>query len=465
MFIPPADPKDRAAPAAGRLAVGSVIAGKYAIEGELASGGVGTVVLAVHRDDGKKVAIKYLHSRLLGDRSTVERFKREARLVAHLASEHVVRVHEMGTLEDGTPYTVMEYLEGEDFGAIVSRGPVAVARAVDWGLQACAALAEVHALGVVHRDLKPENLFLARRSDGETVLKVLDFGISKIGVSSRKGMAVGRMTLEGERFGTPLYMSPEQLRSASLADARSDIWALGVVLYELLTAELPFQGGDLPSIISSVLTSTPRPIRTTRPDVPTALEVLVTSCLSRDPSGRPAGAAELAAALRAIQADLPRRAFDGVLGGRTSGPPRAVRDAAETKVDILPTPPLAWGPVPILSPAEAPRTRSRRPRPLWLPMSLGALLAFALTMTGLLVYDAAKLRTAANHAGMEVLPETAVEALTVPTARAPSPPSSANVLVGETSATLGDASAPAAEEPSGRAPTPSPSGTAAAGRE
>jgi serine/threonine-protein kinase len=342
---------------AARFQPGSIVGGKYRVERELASGGVGVIVLATHLELGQKVAIKYLHAQLLTNRGIVERFKREARLAASIRSDHVVRIHDVGTLEDGAPYIVMEYLEGEDLGAILARGPVPVERAVDWVLQACEALAEAHALGIVHRDLKPENLFLARRSGGAGVVKVVDFGISKVAANSA-GPRLAKMTEEDERFGTPLYMSPEQLMSSTNVDARSDIWALGIVLYELLTADVPFQGDDLPTVISNVLASTPTPLRFKLPDASPVLEAVILSCLSRDPAFRPSSLAELAQALRPF--------------GPTPSADRS-RDVPTAPELVIMTPAVAWVPARITAPVELPERPARILRGIVVASLIGAM--------------------------------------------------------------------------------------------
>lgn len=272
------------------FAPGSIVAGKYRVEREIGAGGVGVVVLASHVELGQKFAIKYLRSSNASERS-IERFKREAKLAASLASEHVVKVYDVGTLSDDTPYIVMEYLEGEDLAAVLARGPIPIDRAVQWTLDACHALMEAHELGIVHRDLKPANLFLAKRTNGPPIVKILDFGISKITQSSsisRMPAIIAAMTQQHETFGTPYYMSPEQLVSSTNVDARSDIWALGVCLYELLTGRLPFEGNDdLRQLVADVLSSTPRPIRDHRSEIPTDLAQIIHGCLSYDPDQRP----------------------------------------------------------------------------------------------------------------------------------------------------------------------------------
>ena len=356
------------------LAPGAVVAGKYEVERELAVGGIGVVVLARHLELGHRVAIKSLHARFLEDRSIVERFKREARLAASIRSDHVVRVHDVGTLDDGAPFMVMEYLEGEDLGAVVARGPVPVPMAVEWVLQACEALAEAHEKGIVHRDLKPENLFLSRRSTG-AIIKELDFGISKATPTNSEEGPLSRMTEEGERFGTPLYMSPEQLVSSSRADVRSDIWALGVVLYELLTAELPFPGEDVSTIIANVLSSTPVPLRVKRPDAGPILDGIVEACLSRDPALRPANIADLTLLLSAVLPDS--------LHGRR---------AANTAPEMLATPPLAWVPSaagPAVPAVTETRLVSARPAKKWALYALGATTVVLLlaSLTGIVAWS------------------------------------------------------------------------------
>jgi serine/threonine-protein kinase len=214
-----------------RAQIGRVLLGKYRIEHVLGHGGMGMVLGARHLELGELFALKLLLPHALADEDLKHRFAREARAAARLKGEHAARVHDIGRLEDGAPYMVMEYLEGTDLRALLrARGPLPAAEAVDYMLQACHAIREAHALGIVHRDLKPANLFLARRPDGSACMKVLDFGISK-----ELGSVAGDLTKTGELLGSPLYMSPEQMVRRRDVDGRSDVWALGVVLYELTT--------------------------------------------------------------------------------------------------------------------------------------------------------------------------------------------------------------------------------------
>jgi serine/threonine protein kinase len=274
--------------------VGEMLAGKYRVERVLGAGGMGVVVLARHVQLDQRVAVKFLLAQSLTNAKVVARFDREARAVVKLKSEHVARVLDVGTMETGAPYIVMEYLEGEDLSQTIERrGALPVAEAVDFLLQACEALAEAHAMGIVHRDLKPGNLFLTTRVDGKSLIKVLDFGISKV-EGARENLV---LTQTAEVVGSPKYMSPEQLRASRLADARSDIWSLGVILYELLTADVPFVAETLAHLCALVISEEPRPLRALRPDVSAGIEAIITRCLEKDPAKRFQNVSDLAMAL------------------------------------------------------------------------------------------------------------------------------------------------------------------------
>jgi serine/threonine protein kinase len=283
-------------PAVDELGIvpGTVLADKYLVEREIGRGGIGVIVAARHLQLDQHVAIKYLQKKVLDNRTIVDRFAREARLAAQIKSDHVVRVHDVSSHPDVGPYMVMELLEGNDLGHFVEKGPLPIAQAVDYVLQACDALAEAHAFGIVHRDLKPDNLFLAKRPAGKSIVKILDFGISKAAPAQRGSGGWSHVTTASEAFGTPVYMSPEQLRSTASVDARSDIWALGVVLFELLTAKLPFNGDSIPQLCSSILEEAPRALRSLRPQSPPELEAVLLRCLEKDPARRFRNVAELA---------------------------------------------------------------------------------------------------------------------------------------------------------------------------
>jgi serine/threonine protein kinase len=275
------------------LSVGSVVDGKYKIESTIAEGGMAVILRATHVGLGQRVAIKFLKPRALSEPAVVERFEREARLAAQITSDHVVRVQDVGNVAGVGPYMVMEYLVGRDLGSIVEEGPLPIARAVDYLLQACDALAEAHALRIVHRDIKPENMFLAQRPSNTAILKIIDFGISKVAPKRGEGGDWAHSTDREDRLGTPLYMSPEQLRSAADVDQRADIWALGVVLFELITGVSAFDATDMPELCVSILTAAPKSLRALLPDAPEGLEGVILRCLEKDPARRYRNVAEL----------------------------------------------------------------------------------------------------------------------------------------------------------------------------
>lgn len=281
------------------LAPGAIVGDKYLIDGILGEGGLGVVVSATHLHLDQKVAIKYLRGIAPRDRGVTDRFLREARLAAQIQSEHVVRVFDVATLTDGTPYMVMEHLEGADLRTVLAdQGAMLLSTAVDYVLQACEALAEAHGQGIVHRDLKPDNLFLAKRAGGKDTLKILDFGISKLSDRYTSSSRVNVVTQAGDRLGTPLYMSPEQLEGVPDVDARTDVWAVGVVLYELCTGAMPFTGESLPALCTAVLTKTPIPATGLRPGLPPELDLIISRCLEKSRDDRYQNVAELAEELR-----------------------------------------------------------------------------------------------------------------------------------------------------------------------
>jgi eukaryotic-like serine/threonine-protein kinase len=290
---PPPEP-ERSAPPPLSFRAGAILCGKYRIDRVVAEGGLGIVLAATHLQLGQRVAIKYLKPSAAAQKPVVERFIREARLASQIKSDHVVRVHDVGALDDGGPYIVMEYLEGVDLGRVLDAGPLPVRTAIDYVLQACDALAEAHATGIVHRDLKPGNLFLARRAAGSSIVKIIDFGISKMAPSRSPSGTWEHVTTAGEIFGTPVYMSPEQLRSATNVDARADVWALGVVLHELLTGTMPFSGATVPQLCTSILNDAPVRLTNARPDASRELEAVILKCLEKDRSHRYRNVAELA---------------------------------------------------------------------------------------------------------------------------------------------------------------------------
>jgi eukaryotic-like serine/threonine-protein kinase len=273
---------------------GDVLLGKYRVEKVIGVGGMGAVVSARHLQLEERVAIKFLLPEMLQHDEIVQRFLREARSAIKIRSEHCVRVLDVGKLETGAPYMVMEYLEGQDLAAIVGANRhLPIADVIDWVLQACEALAEAHVLGIVHRDLKPANLFLTRRADGTPSVKVLDFGISKQATSG----ADAGVTKTQAVLGSPRYMSPEQMRSTKDVDARADVWALGAVVHELVAGDPPFDAETMTALCAAILQDPPRPIRSSRIDVPPQLEAVLRGALEKDRDRRFQNVAQFAAAL------------------------------------------------------------------------------------------------------------------------------------------------------------------------
>ncbi|MDF2693330.1 MAG: serine/threonine protein kinase [Labilithrix sp.] len=300
-----------------------MIAGKYILDRLLGQGGMGAVFAARHIKLSKPVAIKIM----LADASSHEaaqRFINEGRAAANIQNEHVVRVDDVDE-EMGYAYMVLELLDGEDLAQVLERDPahrLLPHVAVGYVLQALAGVSQAHAIGIVHRDLKPSNLFLAKRKDGSVVVKVLDFGISKAQGSSALAASPSALTSTKAMLGSPLYMSPEQLRSSKSVDHRADIWAMGVILYELITGQLPFMGENLGELFAAILETDPTPLRTHVPDVPPNLEQVVLRCLQRRPEQRFETVTALTEALAPFT--TPLTSAGGALGGTAMLAPRAV---------------------------------------------------------------------------------------------------------------------------------------------
>ena len=277
------------------LAPGTVLLGKYRIDEILGTGGMGRVVRASHQYLAQSVAIKILLPQMTESPSTVARFLREAQATVKLKNEHIARVIDVGTMPDGTPFMIMEYLEGNDLNQILRHhGPQAPGIVVDLMLQACEGIAEAHALGIIHRDVKPSNFFITRRPDGSMLLKILDFGISKTPVNFEE--LTGTQTV----IGTPSYMAPEQMKSGRQADARSDIWSMGVVMYQLLQGRGPFQGESYAELCLKVGSEPPAPLHV---PLPNGLGEVILKCLEKDPKLRPQDVGELARSLAPFSTD------------------------------------------------------------------------------------------------------------------------------------------------------------------
>ncbi|MDB4997951.1 MAG: serine/threonine protein kinase [Myxococcaceae bacterium] len=313
---------------------GDLVADKYLVEGLLGEGGMAFVIVAKHVKLGEKVALKFLHKQFLEKADLVERFAREAQAASRIKNEHVARVYDVGSIPltnptVDAPFLVMEYLEGHDVCTeIQTEGPFAIADAVELTMQACQALAVAHAQGIVHRDIKPENLFLVGKGTLRAV-KVLDFGISKLALTG-KAFAEAEKSLTGSlTLGTPLYMSPEQIRSSRSVDPRSDIWSLGIVLYEMLTAKTAFDADSVTELCAAVLETSPKPILELRPEVPPGLAAIVARCYEKEPANRFQNVAELSIALLKY---APKRAR--LTAERTSQVIRAARPTAGSQHEL-----------------------------------------------------------------------------------------------------------------------------------
>ena len=303
--------------------VGTVLADRYRVERKLGEGGMGSVYLAMHEAIGKRVAIKCLNSEFAMHGQVVERFKREARAATAAGNEHIIDVTDMGELPSGSPFIVMELLDGIELGDLLDqKGPLPIGRSVRIVRQVCDALAAAHAKGIVHRDLKPENIFLVRRKANPDFVKVLDFGISKF----TEPAAIGggkNLTATGMTMGTPHYMSPEQAQGLAGLDHRTDIYALGVILFEMLAGQRPFDAETFPLLVVMIVTQDAPSVRALRPDVPFELDVILQRCLAKDAANRFADVSELEAELAPFEEldDAPElaRAVAARAAGRAEG--------------------------------------------------------------------------------------------------------------------------------------------------
>jgi serine/threonine-protein kinase len=276
--------------------VGRIVGGKYRLLRLIGAGGMGEVYEAQHSIIGRRFAIKFLHPLLAGNNESVARFQREAQAAGSLENENIAAVVDAGTADDGAPYLVMEYLDGEDLAHLLVRGgPLPVPRAAYIIIQACRGLAAAHSRGIVHRDLKPENLFICRRNDGSDLVKVLDFGIAKLH-TGRAANGTG-LTQTGTTMGTPFYMSLEQARGAKEVDQRTDLYALGVILYEILSGAKPHPGESYNEILYHVISKEPAPLDSARPGLPPGLSAVVHKAMAREVDDRYATAADFTAAL------------------------------------------------------------------------------------------------------------------------------------------------------------------------
>jgi serine/threonine-protein kinase len=302
---------------------GTVVDGKYRVEKVLGEGGMGLVVSAVHLGLEQEVAIKFLLPEAMRSKVAVERFLREAKVAAKVRSEHVARVHDVGTLEEGgVPYIVMERLEGSDLGKLIDVvGALPIDEACEIAIQACEALAEVHAAGIVHRDLKPSNLFVTRKADGSPAVKLLDFGISKLTLGGDEPGVDPALTQTATIMGSPSYMSPEQLKSTKEVDHRADVWSLGAVLYEAITGKPAFRGESLPQVCAMIASEDPALPSSRREGIPVDLERTILRCLEKNPDKRIA-LVELARGLERYAPDRAKASLERIEATVSGEPPR-----------------------------------------------------------------------------------------------------------------------------------------------
>ncbi len=312
---------------------GTILAGKFRVEKIIGQGGMGMVVEARHIALDERFALKFLLPEYATHPEASTRFQREARAASKLKSEHVARVSDVSTLEGGAPYMVMEFLEGSDLSHLLEKqGPLAVIDAVDYIIQGCEAIAEAHGLGIVHRDLKPANLFLSKRPDGMPIIKVLDFGISKMS----GGGGVDNLTKTTAAMGSALYMSPEQMQQTRAVDHRTDIYALGIALYELLAGKQPFYADTLPQLCAEILTGIPTPLRTTRPELGDEFASVVEKAYARDKGARYQSIADFVVALAPWAPQRSQTTIDRVARMAGLPPPVAGQQPARAPAALSP---------------------------------------------------------------------------------------------------------------------------------
>jgi serine/threonine-protein kinase len=366
-----------------------VVADKYRVDRVIGEGGMGLVVAATHVGLDQPVAIKFLLPEAMRSSIAVERFLREAKVAAKVRSEHVTRVLDVGTLEGGVPYIVMELLVGADLGKLIAQsGALPVEEACEIALQACEALAEVHAAGIVHRDLKPSNLFVIRRADGSPVVKLLDFGISKLTFGGEEASADPALTATATIMGSPSYMSPEQLKSTKEVDPRTDVWSLGAVLYEALTGKAAFRGETVPQVCAMIASEDPPLPSALRDGIPLDLERVVLACLRKSAAAR-ISLIDLAHALAQFAPERTRPSLERIQA--VLGVP------SRSRVDF--SGPRERDPLPVLPLATAERNRTvsswggkERAR-----SGSGALLTLLLGVIGVLALGLYSGRVSVNH--------------------------------------------------------------------
>jgi serine/threonine protein kinase len=351
----------RAQPSLSReLTIGTVVNGKYRIESLLGRGAMGVVAECQHIELEERVALKFLLAAgNTGNEDLGVRFLREAQMSARLKNEHISRVVDVGVWDGAVPYMVMEYLEGKDLRATIrAHGRLPAERAIEYAVQACEGVAEAHARGIVHRDLKPSNLFVTRRADGSDLIKILDFGISKWNVPEHE---IGEGTETGIILGSPKYMSPEQIFASSKVDARSDVWSLGAIVYEMLVGRPPFDLATFAQTCAELSTDrSPPSICAQVPEVPPALESAIFRCFERAIDRRTQNVADLAGelleAIASPFADLVRARIEATLDSRASAPASLQRPESVSRIVVASFAGVGGAPLSATGPSMATRS-------------------------------------------------------------------------------------------------------------
>jgi serine/threonine-protein kinase len=384
---------------------GREIAGRYRILTRIGQGGMGAVYRAEQISLKRIVAVKLLKSELSDDPALVRRFNTEAELAARLNHPNTVTLFDFGQDHDGTLFIAMEHVEGTSLRELILRhGPVELPRALAIAEQVCASLADAHTHGIVHRDMKPDNVMLTERGRQRDIVRVLDFGIAKLR-DERGDVTAMPVTQAGDLLGTPQYMAPEQIRGEQV-DGRTDVYAMGAVLYEMVTGRLPFEGPTVMAILGKHLTDRPEPPSQRRPDLglPTALDQLIMAALAKAPEQRPASMDEMVSRIAALRKQVGERPSQKVIPRRTTRPPgvpltvdEPVAHAPTAHADsgaplaVAPTtpagahytPPAAQAPLPTPQPPpqmqmpapQPPPTRSGPGAALWVPLGIAVLCA------------------------------------------------------------------------------------------
>jgi serine/threonine protein kinase len=434
--------------------IGELVGGKYRVVRLLAKGGMGVVYEAQHAVVRRRFAIKFLRRDLAERRDILTRFQREAEAAGALENDHVTAAVDFGISDDGTPYIVMEYLVGEDLASLLAReGRLPISRAADLAAQACRGVGAAHAAGIVHRDLKPHNLFVSRRDDGTDLVKVLDFGVAKLQAIDESSAA----TRTGMVLGTAAYMSPEQARGEKTIDQRADVYALGAILYELVSLRRPHPGESQNAILHHVATQQPVPLESVQPDLPAALIDAVGHALASDPAARPPSAEAFAQSIAPFARrevwPAPPTDSSGVRAGEPSstmlanGDSRRGTPAAPTADDrapnLAPSTPADRAPAPS-SPPPARRARA------WIVASAALALATFAVAAGVLRLTASPSRTDRSVERSEAVgaaPANQPATQVVPSVRLPDPAVAGASGVGHSVPSAGVAPVPPAASP------------------